>query len=787
MSATAQGPEPDTPRQIGRYQILRVLGEGSMGRVYLAREENPPRDVALKLLRSALLPARFENRFRREIELLGRLEHPGIARLYAAGSLDNLPYMAMEYVAGADLRSHASALDAAGKLRLLAEIARGVHYAHTRGVVHRDLKPGNILVDGSGQPKILDFGVAHVMEDEDQTQMTVAGQVLGTLPYMAPEQLGGGQVDPRSDVYALGCIAYELLSGALPHPGLSTSSLMAAAETVRKQSPQRLSRLAPGCAGDIETIVHKALAFEPSQRYQSAAELAADIERFLAHQPIAARPPTVSYVVSLFVRRHKALAAGAALAVTAIIGGAAVSLSFALEARARLQEREAVNGFLVQMLTAADPRHALGAKLTVLDVVNAASQQLDADRALSPRAVAQLRRALGNTFVAVGSAEKGTAQLRSAQGLLENSGDEDERRSLELDIGAALKEGGKDAEAKKLLEDLLAELGAPADAPGRQLRARVQIELADVHLRVGEPEAAETLLRSALEVLPADGSFTLLAQDRLAFALHLLGRYEEALTLSRSVAAELRKTLGAEHPQVQEVNEVTALNLRELARHDEAIALYRETLAARERVMGPDHPMTHITRSGLAAVLTTKGELPEALALARQAHAGLLRQIGADAEMTRQVASNRAYAAALSGELTEAVDINRALIAQTERKTGGPSQTDLPDYNNLGAQLMQLKRFEEACGILSSLLGHTRRMLGDEHPYFGMFQNNYGECLRQRGQLSEARAELEHSRKVLEATLDPEHPHRKRVVDRLRQVYAALGLKAEAAGLPQAP
>ena len=307
MEESPESPNgPASLGTIGGYRLIRLIGEGAAGQVFLAEQQQPHRQVAVKVLRSAAAAGRA--RFEREVELLANLEHNNIARLYDSGTAEgpagDLPYLVMEYVDGQDLLRYADQqqLDLAQRLQLLAQVARAAHFAHTRGVIHRDLKPGNILVNERGEPKILDFGIAHVVADE-VTQMTGAGEILGTLAYMSWEQLcgEGHLVDARADVYALGVIGYQLVSGQQPYPGLTAETLVGALGRLQRETPQRLSAHCAAAAGDVETIIGKAMAREASHRYGSAAEFAADIERYLTRQPIEARPPTATYLLSLLI------------------------------------------------------------------------------------------------------------------------------------------------------------------------------------------------------------------------------------------------------------------------------------------------------------------------------------------------------------------------------------------------------------------------------------------------------------------------------------------------------
>jgi len=377
-----QAPEPagDTgappaafPATIGRFRILEKLGEGGMGAVFLAEQDHPHRRVALKMIRVAMLSPGLRKRFRFEAEVLGRLQHPGIAQIHEAGEVETevgpQPYFAMEYVEGVELREYArtKALDVRARLELVARIADAVHHAHQKGIVHRDLKPENVLVQETpaasvagvdtefamlGQPKILDFGVARATDADVQltTMHTEVGQLVGTLPYMSPEQVAGdsSRLDTRSDIYALGVLLYELLAGKPPFD-LSRTPIAEAARVIREEEPTRLGSIDTAYRGDIDTIACKALEKDRDRRYASAADLASDIRRYLANEPIIAHPPSTFYQLKKFAQRHKGLVAGLAATLLVLVAGIIVSVTLALRARegekrAKRNEERALEG-----------------------------------------------------------------------------------------------------------------------------------------------------------------------------------------------------------------------------------------------------------------------------------------------------------------------------------------------------------------------------------------------------------------------------------------------------------
>ena len=363
------------PDQIADYKILRLIGEGGMGTVFLAQQRNPSRLVALKMVRFNLTADQLR-RFEIEAEALGRLHHPGIAQIYAAGTAETrtgpAPYLAMEYIQGMTLSPYVRSeeLNLRQRLEIFIKICDAVHHAHQRGIIHRDLKPGNIMVDETGQPKILDFGLAKMTNsDVEATRQTDVGQIMGTLPYMSPEQVLADplELDIRTDIYSLGIILYELLAGRLPYT--TDKKLHDAVRTILEEEPAPLSSVNRAYRGDIETIVSKALEKEKSRRYSSAATLGGDLSRYLRNEPIVARPPSTAYQMRKLVLRHQGLFLAGALIILVLVAGVVVSTNQALRATqaeklARVRQGQAEHSALVadQQRRGAEAATALAVK-----------------------------------------------------------------------------------------------------------------------------------------------------------------------------------------------------------------------------------------------------------------------------------------------------------------------------------------------------------------------------------------------------------------------------------------
>ena len=336
--------DQELPERVGEYRILGRLGAGGMGIVYLAEQEAPRRRVALKVLRSGSVSAEIRRRFRLEGEVHGRLTHAGIAQVHATGVASftvagepagEAAYLAMEYVDGRPLDVWALETSPSVEQRIetTAAIAEAVSYAHDMGVMHRDLKPANIMITEAGEPKVIDFGVARALDSKSLALNTVAGQLVGTLRYMSPEQVSGrpDDIDTRSDVYSLGVVLYELLAGRLPYD-IGDSSIAEAAQVIQNVDAISLGSIDLGLRGDLENIAAKALEKEKARRYQTAQDFADDLRRFLALEPVRARPASALYVLRKYARRNRPIVAGALIALVALIAGTVAAVIYAVKA-----------------------------------------------------------------------------------------------------------------------------------------------------------------------------------------------------------------------------------------------------------------------------------------------------------------------------------------------------------------------------------------------------------------------------------------------------------------------
>lgn len=735
------GSQTSHSRSIGGYRLHRRLGEGGMGVVYEAEQQNPKRSVALKVIRGgAHVGVEQARLFQREIQALARLRHPGIAAIYESGCTDEgQHFFAMELVRGQTLTEylrpsdrHLARAELEQVLRLFRVICDAVNYAHQRGVIHRDLKPSNILVlsesSSSGsfaalpEIRILDFGLARITDADINTvtMVTEAGRIQGTLAYMSPEQVRGNsdEIDIRTDVYSLGVLLYEMLTGTLPQP-LEATTLHQAMTMVLEEPIRPLSASWQGKGkpdGDLQTILAKALAKEAGRRYQSVGELAEDVERYLRNQPISARPPSALYQLKKMVVRNKAGFAAANLGLL-LLASFSIAMWFQaeriaeqrdlaeqarIEAQRQARTTDAVNSFLIQdLIGAASPEISLGQELTVREVVDQAASRVGEALADDPIVESAVRRALGNTYEALGNLDRAEVQLR---------------KSIELNAQAA----GQDASSSLAIKG----------------------DLAWLLMERGEVEAAEDLLREVLDAQirqwGADDARTLETRHRLANCLDEQNHLEEAEKLARSTLLARTQLLGADAPATLRSMATLALVLEHRGELEEAERIGRRAVELHNEVLGSLHPFTLATLTNLAMVVENQERHEEAKVILLDVLERHKTVNGPEHPNTLDAMNNLGIIYHKLDDLEAAEDLQRLALEIRQRVLGVGHRKTLETMANLANVLRTAERFDDAEIVLAELVGLARPSLGPDHWLVPAFEGEYASILAELGRREQA-------------------------------------------------
>ncbi len=725
----------------GPYRLTRPIGEGGMGVVYLAEREDLGSVAAIKLLRDGLLSPSRRERFLGEQRTLAQLSHPGIARLFDAGALeDGTPWIAMEYVDGEYLTKycHAKRCSIAERLRLFRDVCDAVQHAHSHLVVHRDIKPSNVLVTGDGGVKLLDFGIAKQLGDQsDVSDATQTGLRLMTPAYAAPEQLTGGPVGTHTDVYALGVVLYELLTGRLPFDLAGRTPSQAAAMIVDQslEKPSSVARRAAAREGwtatppggraawaDLDVLCLTAMHRDPQQRYRTADALIRDVDHFLEGEPLEARPDTLRYRVRKFVQR-KRVPLGAAAAVfvlvIALVASYTVRLQNARNAAVAETARTArIQGFVLNLLQGGDNEVGPADSLRVLTVMERGAQEaasLDAE----PAVQAELYQTLGSVYTKLGKLDRADTLLRAsleARRTLYGSEHPDVARSL-IAQGRLRVEQARVADAERLVRDGL--------AMSRRLRPPDHPDVADATTALGR-------------VLEARGTF--------AQAIPVL---EEAV--------RLQAARGAGTPDLAKAIMALADNHFYAGHFDVADSLYRRSLVISKARQGAFHPLVGDGYISLGAVQLEKGNYIEAEKYDRSGLAIMEQWYGPDDPRTASAQTMLARALVRESRYEDAAPLLQRALATQEHIYGGVHPKVASALNELGTVAMKGKRLDDADAYFARMADIYRRVYGGGHYLLGIAIANRGSVAIERKDNVRAEALFREAMVVYGKSLAPDH------------------------------
>ena len=747
--ATILDSKTGKPRQLGPYRLIRVLGEGGMGQVFLAEQSHPvKRQVALKILRFTIASKHLEARFKAERQAMGRLDHPNIGKLLEAGTTDEgVPFFAMELIDGEPITTYCddNFLSLEERLRIFVPVCRGAAHAHNRLVLHRDLKPSNVMVaeiDGQAFPKIIDFGIAKGL-GESLTSGAFATQdgLLGTPAYMSPEAIGlGGEVDTRSDVFSLGVLLYELLAGELPwdqsgnspaavikqrmeHDPQRPSTQLTDTEPATRQEVAVRRGLEPAelprrLRGDLDWIVMKAIAREPDERYPSAAELGDEIERYLRNEPVSARPPTATYLLRKLVHRHRAGFAGAAIALAAVVLGI-VGTSVGL-VRARQAEQRAV----------AEAAAARQAQSEVKQV---------ADFLVDLFAINDPGETLGNTVTARELLDRGAVEIRD-----------------------------------RLAEQPLT-------------RARLMDTMAVAYRQLGLPKPAVPLIEEALDARQSDlgpeHPDTVQSRVELGRLYWLAGRYEEAQSTLEEALAQRERALGREHPDVAEVLDHLGSVYNVQASWEPAREALTRALSIRESAFGAGSLEAAASLDDLGVLLLDQGEYGDAIVYLQRALDIRERLLGSHHPEVATTCNGLGIALDREDQPEAAQEMHQRALAIREKVFGADSPDVAQSLTNLASTYVTQGLLEKAEPALLRALDIWERQLGPDHRRLAVALFNLGDVRRLRGDLDGAEAALRRTLAIFEASLGTEHPNTALAAFSLAKVLRDRGGHVEADNL----
>jgi len=748
-------PGAATGEHVGPWRLLRELGRGGMGVVWLAERADGAFEqrAALKLILRGMDSDAVQARFLRERRILARLEHPHIARLLDGGvTADGRPYFAMEYVDGAPLLHWCAekSIKLEERINIFLDICAAVQFAHGRLVVHRDIKPANILVTAAGEAKLLDFGIAALLDDSGVAGATIDALHRPLTPaYAAPEQLRGEPATTAADIHALGGVLYELLTGRRALALGEAPTLEQARHALETTDPAAPSRVAADAAvparrlrGDLDTIVLKALQREPQRRYATVGEFADDVRRFLGGRPIAARRDHAGYRLRKFIGRHRFGVAATALGVFALVGALGLAL---WQARAKAREAEVsqqVTQFLAGLFKGADPALSRGATLSAQDLLDQGTQRLRADARMQADVRARLLDTVAATYTSLGLYDRALPLAQQALELRSGGATDAERADSLFAVAHVLRLKARYADAAPLLDEALQlrRRNLAADDPatieslserGALLRGRGEFAEADAAL-------AEAL-RLAQRRYGPESAESADAEDDYAANLDDIGRRIDAIGHYRHALAVRENRLGPDAAETANSLLNLGVHLDESGDYAQAVPLLESAVAIRKKIFGAEHPLAGAAELALAGVYESLGRYDESERTTREALAIFRRSLPEDHPKILESLNLLGILRQLRRDYAGAIPLMSEVVALEEKTQGAAHPDTLTTKNNLAYALMHAGQFDKAEQLLREV-AMLRERAGIE-VVGAMDEENLATALERQGKYAQAVAE----------------------------------------------
>ena len=839
LEFAGEAPDEAVGQTLGRYKLLEKIGEGGCGVVYVADQTEPlRRRVALKVIKLGMDTRAVVARFEAERQALALMDHPNIAKVLDAGATETgRPYFVMELVRGIRITEYCDQnhLTTKDRLELFIKVCQAIQHAHQKGIIHRDIKPSNILVamhDGVPVPKVIDFGIAKATEGRltEHTVYTQINQFIGTPAYMSPEQaqLSGLDIDTRSDIYSLGVLLYELLTGSPPFDPhlLVVEGIDSIRRTIREIEPPcpstRLSTmrrdtltktaeqhgvqsvdLVKLIRGDLDWIVMKCLEKDRTRRFETANGLAADIKRYLNNEPIVARPPSAAYRLQKAFRRHKLAFAAASLLAAVLVLGIVISTMEAVRAKRaeRLAEQrraesdkaraeaEAVSAFMTQVFQSPDPSQD-GRKITVAETLGRAEKKLETTLTNQPEVMARLQATLGATYRALGlTPEAIPLEEKVRDYYVATLGKEDPKTLMAMhNLARGYDNVGRRDEALKLREEVLAlrrKVLGPEHPDTLNAMNNLALSYADFNRREEALKLREEVLALRRKINAPDDPNVLRSMINLGASYDSVGRFAESEKLSEEVLAISRKVNGPEHPDTIAALSKLADSYDNVGRKDEGLTLKEDVLTLRRKVFGPEHPETLKAMNNLAVSYYQVGRHDEALKLMAEVLDLRRKVLGLEHPDTLLAMNNLGFLYNDAGRQEDALKLNEEALALCRKVLGPKHPHTLNAMNDVAASYDKAGRKDEALKLREEALTLRRKVLGPEDPNTLNATFDLASSYQEVGRQEEALKMWEEALTLSRKLNGPEDSFTVSVMTNLANSYAGLGRKDEALKLQQ--